>query len=62
MWDLIVSVPDNCLSFYFSFSLSCAVLSTTLIPAGRAPAIATKIGKAGTRASTAPHPRSPARI
>ena len=21
MWDLIVSVPDHCLSFYFSFSL-----------------------------------------
>ena len=20
MWDLIVSVPDHCLSFYFSFS------------------------------------------
>ena len=22
MWDLIVSVPDNCLSFYFSFANS----------------------------------------
>ena len=21
MWDLIVSVPDHCLSFYFSFSI-----------------------------------------
>ena len=31
MWDLIVSVPDHCLSFYFMFtltvtSLACAVL------------------------------------
>ena len=22
MWDLIVSVPDNCLSFYFSMGIS----------------------------------------
>ena len=44
------------------FSLSWALLTTTFIPAGRAPAIATKIGTAGTRAKTALHPRSPARI
>ena len=27
MWDLIVSVPDQCLSFYFSFydNLSCLI-------------------------------------
>ena len=23
MWDLIVSVPDHCLSFYFSFVRKC---------------------------------------
>ena len=27
MWDLIVSVPDHCLSFYFSFVLSFAIIS-----------------------------------
>ena len=45
-----------------SDSLSCVLLTTTLISAGRAPAIATKIATAGTRARTAPHPRRPARI
>ena len=26
MWDLIVSVPDHCLSFYFSFmNASCSI-------------------------------------
>ena len=23
MWDLIVSIPDNCLSFYFAYQSSC---------------------------------------
>ena len=23
MWDLIVSVPDHCLSFYFGFMVQC---------------------------------------
>ena len=26
MWDLIVSVPDHCLSFYFSYGTSLIVL------------------------------------
>ena len=30
MWDLIVSVPDHCLSFYF-FCLSCFYFSAVLI-------------------------------
>ena len=35
MWDLIVSVPDHCLSFYFEFYAAtkhfCQVLKTTFI-------------------------------
>ena len=27
MWDLIVSVPDHCLSFYFSLISNCRVNS-----------------------------------
>ena len=28
MWDLIVSVPDHCLSFFFAFNFGKAVTST----------------------------------
>ena len=49
-------------TFIVVFSLRCALHATTLIPAGTAPAIATKIGTAGARARSAPHPRSPAKI
>ena len=28
MWDLIVSVPDYCLSFYFTVTKSCLCLKT----------------------------------
>ena len=31
MWDLIVSVPDHCLSFYFSEKLLCLTLSTLIM-------------------------------
>ena len=30
MWDLIVSVPDHCLSFYFGFRKSCTVAKVIL--------------------------------
>ena len=30
MWDLIVSVPDHCLSFYFAFH--CTIASTYINP------------------------------
>ena len=29
IWDLIVSVPDHCLSFYFCFCLSAMVIRST---------------------------------
>ena len=30
MWDLIVSVPDHCLSFYFGLSMTDSVTSAVL--------------------------------
>ena len=31
MWDLIVSVPDHCLSFYFEIVLKCLNIVITII-------------------------------
>ena len=31
MWDLIVSVPDHCLSLYFSLALDGSVCRSTLL-------------------------------
>ena len=28
MWDLIVSVPDHCLSFYFVIDVCCSVVTS----------------------------------
>ena len=30
IWDLIVSVPDHCLSFYFALRLFCGLTTSTL--------------------------------
>ena len=31
IWDLIVSVPDHCLSFYFGTTLACVLLCLIIL-------------------------------
>ena len=34
IWDLIVSVPDHCLSFYFSSALQAGLMMPTMLQLG----------------------------